>query len=90
MTTGYVLAAMPAVGDILIVESSATNNQSSSLEVLDARNGTSLRQFAQDAAYPGGAGRVATMAAPSVGHGMILWTDSSAHVTALAAPKYRP
>jgi len=90
VTPGYVLAAMPAVGDILLVESSAPDNTASWLEVLDALNGTSLRRFAQDPAFPGGAGRVATMAAPSVGHGLILWTDSSAHVTALAAPKYRP
>jgi outer membrane protein assembly factor BamB len=89
-TPGYVLAAMPAVGDILIVESSAPDNQTSWLELLDARTGSSLRRFAQDPSFPGGAGRVATMAAPSVGHGFILWGDARARVTALVAPAYRP
>ena len=72
---------MPAVGDILVVESSAPDNQASWLEVLDARTGTSLRRFEAN---------IATMAAPSVAHGLILWTDAGGKVTALAAPKYRP
>jgi outer membrane protein assembly factor BamB len=80
-TPGYVLAAMPAVGDILVVESSAPDNTASWLEVLDARTGSMLRRFP---------GPIATMAAPSVGRGLILWSDASGRVTALASPKYRP
>ena len=80
-TPGYVIAAMPAVGDILVVESSAPDNQASWLEVLDARTGVSLRRFEAG---------IATMAAPSVARGLILWSDAGGNVTALAAPKYRP
>jgi len=80
-TPGYVIAAMPAVGDILVVESSAPDNQASWLEVLDARTGASLRRFEA---------KIATMAAPSVARGLILWSDALGNVTALAAPKYRP
>jgi len=81
VTPGYVIAAMPAVGDILIAESSSADGSSSWLEVLDARNGAQLRRFP---------GAVATYAAPSVGRGLILWTDAFGHVTALASPRYRP
>ena len=80
-TPGYVLAAMPAVGDILVVESSAPDNSASWLEVLDARTGAMLRRFP---------GPIATMAAPSVARGLILWSDALGRVTALASPKYRP
>jgi outer membrane protein assembly factor BamB len=80
-TPGYVLAAMPAVGDILVVESSAPDNSTSWLEVLDARTGAMLRRFP---------GSIATMASPSVARGLILWSDAFAHVTALVSPKYRP
>jgi len=81
VTPGYVIAAMPAVGDILVVESSAPDNQASWLEVLDARTGASLRRFE---------GTIATMAAPSVARGLILWSDAGGKVTALVAPKSRP
>ena len=50
------------------------------LEVLDVRNGQSLRQFPR---------ATATYAAPSVGRGLILWTDALGHATALTVPGYR-
>jgi hypothetical protein len=78
---GYVLAPMPAVGDILVVESSAPDNSTSWLEVLDARNGALLRTFP---------GKIATFAGPAIAHGLILWSDTSGFVTALAPPRYVP
>jgi hypothetical protein len=69
------------VGDILVAESSSPDGSASWLEVLDARTGALLRRFP---------GAIATMAAPSVARGLILWTDANAHVTAFASPKYRP
>jgi outer membrane protein assembly factor BamB len=81
VTPGYVLAPMPAVGDLLIVESSAPNNSTSWLEVLDARSGALLRTFP---------GKIATFAAPAVAHGVILWSDATGFVTALAPPRYVP
>jgi outer membrane protein assembly factor BamB len=80
-TPGYVLAAMPAVGDILVVESSAPDNSTSWLEVLDARNGALLRTFT---------GKIATFAAPAVARGVILWSDANGFVTAIAPPRYVP
>ena len=81
VTPGYVLAPMPAVGDILIVESSAPNNSTSWLEVLDARSGALLRTFPA---------QIMTFAAPAVAHGTILWADANGLVTALAPPRYVP
>jgi outer membrane protein assembly factor BamB len=81
VTPGYVLAPMPAVGDLLIVESSAPNNSTSWLEVLDARNGSVLRTFTRT---------TATFGAPAVAHGIILWSDANGFVTALAPPAYVP
>ena len=81
VTPGYVLAPMPAVGDILIVESSAPDNSTSWLEVLDARTGAPLRTFP---------GKIATFAAPSVAHGVVLWVDAQGTVTALAPPIFVP
>jgi hypothetical protein len=72
---------MPAVGDILIVESSAPDNSTSWLEVLDARSGTLLRTFP---------GKRATFAGPAVAHGIMLWSDANGFVTALAPPRYMP
>jgi outer membrane protein assembly factor BamB len=80
-TPGYVLAPMPAVGDILIVESSAPDNSKSWLEVLDARSGALLRIFP---------GAIATFAGPAVAHGLILWSDANGLVTALAPTHYVP
>jgi outer membrane protein assembly factor BamB len=86
VTLGYVLAAMPAVGDILIVESGTVDFSGSWLDVLDARTGALLRRFPS---------AMDTMTAPSVARGLILWSQvdvraGTARVTALAAPKYRP
>jgi len=75
VTPGYVIAAMPSVGDLLVVESSAPDNQRGWLEILDARDLTLLRRFD---------GPNATFAAPSMGHGRILWMDNPGHLTALA------
>jgi outer membrane protein assembly factor BamB len=85
-TPGYVLTAMPAVGDVLIAESSAPDLSASWLDVLDARTGALLRRLSS---------AMATFAAPSVARGLILWSqvdvrDGTARVTAFAAPKYRP
>jgi len=74
-TPGYVIAAMPSVGDLLVVESSAPDNGRSWLEILDARDLTLLRRFD---------GPNATFAAPSMGHGRILWMDGLGRLTALA------
>jgi len=86
VTPGYVLTAMPAVGDILIAESSSPDLSGGWLDVLEARTGALLRRFPSS---------MATFAAPSVARGLILWSevdvrDGTARVTALAAPKYRP
>jgi len=74
-TPGYVIAAMPSVGDLLVVESSSPDNQRGWLEILDARDLTLLRRFD---------GPNATFAAPSMGHGRILWMDNLGRLTALA------
>jgi len=75
VTPGYVIAAMPSVGDLLVVESSTPDNQRGWLEILDARTGAVLRRFD---------GANATFASPSIGHGVILWMDALGHLTALA------
>src|SRR5712671_1477568 len=72
---GYVIAAMPSVGDLLVVESSSPDNQRGWLEILDARDLTLLKRFD---------GPNATFAAPSMGHGVILWMDGAGRLTALA------
>ncbi|GAC1337074.1 MAG: hypothetical protein NVS2B9_05330 [Myxococcales bacterium] len=76
---GYVIAPMAAVGDVLVVESSL-GFKSSTLEVLDARNGAVLRTFPGASAVFGG---------PSVGRGLVVWSTSAGHVSALAVPAYR-
>ncbi|MFL5393150.1 MAG: PQQ-binding-like beta-propeller repeat protein [Myxococcales bacterium] len=75
VTPGYVIAAMPSVGDLLVVESTTPDNQRSWLEILDARDLTLLRRFD---------GPNATFASPSIGHGVILWMDALGRLTALA------
>ena len=75
VTPGYVIAAMPSVGDLLVVESSTPDNQRGWLEILDARDLTLLKRFD---------GPNATFASPSIGHGLILWMDSVGRLTALA------
>jgi polyvinyl alcohol dehydrogenase (cytochrome) len=80
-TPGYVIAGMAVAGDILAVESSAVDGTSSTLELLDLTNsGTTLRSFG-DSTW--------TYAAPSIAHGMILWTDFNGIAQALAVPNYR-
>src|SRR5256885_4778847 len=68
VTPGYVIAAMPSVGDLLVVESSTPDNRRGWLEVLDARDLTLLERFE---------GPNATFASPSIGHGAILWMDGA-------------
>ena len=75
VTPGYVIAAMPSVGDLLVVESSTPDNQRGWLEILDARDLTLLKRFD---------GPNATFASPSIGHGLILWMDSVGRLTAFA------
>ena len=72
---------MALSGEILAVESSATDGTSSTLEVLDAATGAVVRSFP---------GAIATFAAPSIGRGLVLWTDAFGHAVALAAKAYRP
>ena len=80
LAPGYVMAAMPAVGDVLIVEASKTDNSASTLEVLDAKTGAVLRSLG-----PG----LATYGAPSVGRGLLLWPQYSGTAVAYAVPAYR-
>ena len=80
-TPGYVLAPMAVSGEILAVESSAVDGTSSTLEVLDAATGAVVRSFP---------GAIATFGAPSIGRGLILWSDAFGHAVALAVKSYRP
>jgi outer membrane protein assembly factor BamB len=77
VTPGFVLAAMPAVGDILIVVSNASDFSWSKLELLDLNDGTVVKAF--DA-------QGATLGAPSVGRGLILWYHYSGELHALRIP----
>src|ERR1700738_3034546 len=77
---GYVIAGMPAVGDVLVVPVTASDNSSHTLEILEASSGAVLAQYA---------GPHALWAAPTVGHGLIIFTDTVGHVTALQIPAYR-
>lgn len=79
-TPGYVIAPLAVAGDILLVESSAVDGTSSTLEILHVATGEVLNSFRRPAA---------TFAAPSIGHGLLLWTDVNGHVTTLAAKNYR-
>jgi outer membrane protein assembly factor BamB len=81
VTPGYVIAPVAVAGDILAVESSATDGNSSTLEVIDITNGSVARSFP---------GAVATYAAPSIGRGIIVWTDAFGHATSYVARAYRP
>jgi outer membrane protein assembly factor BamB len=80
-TPGYVLAALVAVGDVLLVSSNELGNSRSWLDVVDQSNGALLRRFDATAA---------TYGAPSAGRGLFLWTDAEGRAQALRAPKYRP
>ncbi len=79
-TPGYVIAALAIAGDVLVAESSQVDGSSSTLEVIDVTNGTTLRSFS-DSTW--------TYAAPSIAHGMIVWTDFNGIARALAVPNYR-
>jgi outer membrane protein assembly factor BamB len=78
LTPGYVMAAMPSVGDLLVVESSSPDNRRGWLDILDARDLTLLKRFD---------GPNATFASPSMGHGVILWMDGLGRLTALAGSR---
>jgi outer membrane protein assembly factor BamB len=79
-TPGYVLGPLAVAGEIIAVASSALDGNSSTLEILDAATGAVLRSFP---------GAVATWGAPSIGHGLIVWSDTAGHASALAAQNYR-
>lgn len=77
LTPGYVIAPVAAAGEVAAVESSAPDGSSSTLEILDLKTGVAVARFAS---------QIATFAAPSVGHGLVVWTDAFGHVTALSLP----
>jgi outer membrane protein assembly factor BamB len=74
---GYVIAPPAAAGEILAVESSAPAGTSSALEILNLATGAVIARFNRP---------TATYAAPSIGHGLVIWTDALGHATALGAP----
>lgn len=74
---GFVFAGMPALGDVLVVVSNASDGSRSWLELLNARTGALLKSF--ETTGP-------TYAAPSVGRGLILWYPYSGQLRALAIP----
>jgi outer membrane protein assembly factor BamB len=80
VTPGFVIAPLAVAGEIIAVVSNAADQTSSTLEILDAASGAVLRSFP---------GAIASFAAPSIGHGLVIWTDANGHATALAAPNYR-
>lgn len=71
---GYVMAAMPAVGDVLVVASNANGNSGSTLELLDLDSGEVLAHFASDSP---------TYGAPAIGRGLILWSTFDGTLRAL-------
>ena len=79
-TPGYVLGPLALAGEILVVESTALDNNSSWLEVLNASDLSLLRSFHADAA---------TYAGPSIAHGAIFWTDQDGLTHNFGVPKYR-
>jgi outer membrane protein assembly factor BamB len=78
LTPGYVIDAPAAAGDVIAVESSAPDGSSSTLELLDLATGTAVAHFGRP---------IATFAAPSIGHGLVIWTDANGHATAYALPR---
>src|SRR5438067_7697204 len=81
-TPGYVLGPLALAGEILVVESTALDNNSSWLEILNANDLTLLRRFepaAQNATYGG----------PSIAHGAIFWTTQDGLTHNFGVPKYR-
>ena len=81
VTPGYVIAPVAVAGEILAVESSSVDGTSSTLEVIDVTSGAVVRSFP---------GRIATYGAPSIGRGIIVWTDANGHATSWVARAYRP
>jgi outer membrane protein assembly factor BamB len=77
LTPGFVIAPVAAAGAVGVVESSAPDGTSSTLELLDLATGATVARFES---------QIATFAAPSVGHGLVVWTDAFGHVTALSLP----
>lgn len=73
-TPGYVIAPMAVAGSVLVVASTALDNASSTLEIVDVRSGAALRSF------PGAS---ASFAGPIVSRGLVLWTTFEGHLTAL-------
>src|SRR5205823_760657 len=74
---GYVLPGMPAIGDILIVATTAHGNASNVLDILDAHTGALLKSFP---------GSQALWAATSVAGGRIYYTNPAGHLVALGVP----
>ncbi|HEY2027946.1 MAG TPA: PQQ-binding-like beta-propeller repeat protein [Myxococcales bacterium] len=77
LTPGFVIAPVAAAGAVAVVESSAPDATKSTLELLDLSTGAAVARFDRP---------IGTFAAPSVGHGLIVWTDAFGHVTALSMP----
>ena len=76
VTPGFVLGAMAAAGDVLLVTFNAADSKSSTLEVLDARSGAVLKTFTRPSA---------TFAGVSVSRGgLVLWADFDGHLSAFA------
>ncbi|MBF5042315.1 PQQ-binding-like beta-propeller repeat protein [Aggregicoccus sp. 17bor-14] len=74
---GFVMAGMPLVGDVLVVESTTPDSTHSSLELLDASSGEALARF--DSAGP-------TYAAPTVSEGLVLWLSFEGTLRAYRIP----
>jgi outer membrane protein assembly factor BamB len=77
---GYVMAPMAAAGDVIAVESSADDSSSSTLEILNADTGETVATFPA---------AIATYGAPSIGDGLVVWTNALGHATAFALPSTR-
>jgi outer membrane protein assembly factor BamB len=80
LAPGYVIAPPAAAGEVLAVESTAPDGSSSVLEILNLATGAVIDHFDRP---------IGTFAAPSIGHGLIIWTDAFGHVSALGAPQPR-
>jgi outer membrane protein assembly factor BamB len=87
VTPGYVIAPLAVAGEIIAVASNALDNRTGTLEILDGATGALLRPFVAHGLGTTGSG--ATWGAPSIGHGLLLWSDGYGHVTAFAAQNYR-
>lgn len=74
---GYVMAGMPLVGDVLVVESTAPDGSRSSLELLEAETGAPLARFDSSSA---------TYGAPTVSEGLVLWLDFAGTLRAYRIP----